>query len=353
MKNQNLGIDMEKILVVNGARVFLETLDKEGVTEETKQQTFRNKVTAHHSISSVSLTSSIPSKGYFYTESFRRAGAPENTDQAASYVLVDTVFAETYGLEFLAKAASFNESAAYEQAIVNEETVKVFGLGSAEEALHEYLVNNWGDSVEIVGVVKNIHWSSLKEAYTPIMFIFSNYGGYFSIRMNLSDIQESIKHIESAYHAVFPNDPFVYSFLDDNFNRQYQSDLQFRNLFSAFSILAIFIACLGLFALVSFSATLRVKEIGIRKVFGASVGNLMMLLSREYIILLCIAIALAVPAIIIGGRAWLDNYAYKVRMGVDLFLIPGLILVIISFLTVSYRTYASARANPAESLRAE
>ena len=353
MKNQDLGIDMEKILVLSGPRVFLETLKEEGVTEESKQQIFINKVTAHHSISSVSLASSIPSKGYFYTESFRKAGAPKETDQAASYVLVDTSLAETYGMEFLARAASFNESARFEQAIVNEQTVKVFGLGSPEKALHEFLVNNWGDSVEIMGVVKNVHWSSLREAYTPIMFIFSNYGGYFSIRMNLSDIPGSLEHIKSAYHSVFPDDPFHYFFLDDTFNRQYQSDLQFRNLFTAFSILAIFIACLGLFALVSYSATLRVKEIGIRKVFGAGVGHLMVLLSKEYLILLCIAIMLAVPAIVFGGKAWLDNYAYKVGMGVDLFLIPGLILIIISSLTVSYRTYVSASANPVDSLRVE
>ncbi|MEO0332187.1 MAG: FtsX-like permease family protein, partial [Bacteroidota bacterium] len=252
------------------------------------------------------------------------------------------------------KAASYEKKDYPNQpAIVNEETVKVFGLESAEEALHQVLVNNWGDSLEIVGVVKNIHWSSLKNAYTPTLFIFTNYGGYFSIRMNLSDIQASIAHIQSAYQEVFPDDPFNYFFLDDAFNQQYKADLQFGKLFSTFSALAIFIACLGLFALTSYSATLRIKEIGIRKVLGASINNLMLLLSREYLVLLLIAVVLAIPATIIGGKAWLDNYAYKTEIRLDLLLVPGLILLFISVLTVSYRTYAAAKTNPAESLKAE
>ena len=198
-----------------------------------------------------------------------------------------------------------------------------------------------------------MHWSSLREAYTPIMFIISNYGGYFSIRMNLSDIPETIAYIKSVYQSVFPDDPFSYFFLDDDFNRQYQADLQFGNLFSAFSLLAVFIACIGLFALVSFSATLRIKEIGIRKVLGASVISLMILLSREYLMLLSLAIVLAVPAVVIGGQKWLDNYAYKVAIGWELVLIPGLILLIIALITVSYRTFAAAKANPVDALKSE
>ncbi|HKZ37588.1 MAG TPA: FtsX-like permease family protein, partial [Chryseolinea sp.] len=130
-----------------------------------------------------------------------------------------------------------------------------------------------------------------------------------------------------------------------------QSEVQFGNLFLAFTILAIFIASIGLFALVSYSATLKIKEIGIRKVMGASVSNLMMLLSKEYLIPLLFANVLAIPAILYGGRAWLDNYAFRTTMSFELFLIPGLLLIVISFLTVSYRTYITARTNPVESLR--
>jgi putative ABC transport system permease protein len=145
----------------------------------------------------------------------------------------------------------------------------------------------------------------------------------------------------------------VYFFLDDEFNRQYQSDLQFGNLFTAFSVLAIFIACLGLFALVFSSTILRMKEIGIRKVLGATIGNLMILLTREFLRPVLMAIFLAVPFIILGGQIWLNNYAFRIRLGFDIFLIPALILIVTSLLTISYRTYIAASTNPVKSLKTD
>ena len=353
MKHQDLGIDMEKILVVNGPSVGVD-----GENLESRLQVFKNKAASYHTISAVSGSGSVPGKGINLATGMRKLGEPEDANQSGRLVYVDYDFTKTYDLPFLAGRPFTAEISTDEQGvIINEEAVKVFDLGSPEDALQEKLIiqTNQNDTLQVIGVLKNFHWNSLKEANSPYLFAFKGERcpPYFSLKMNLSNIQETIAHIESTYESVFPGNPFNYFFLDDHFNQQYQSDLQFGNLFSAFSILAIFIACLGLFALVSFSAILRVKEIGIRKVFGASVGNLMILLSREYMILLCIAITLAVPAIIIGGKSWLNNYAYKVGMGVDLFLIPGLILVVISFLTVSYRTYAAASTNPAESLRTE
>lgn len=168
--------------------------------------------------------------------------------------------------------------------------------------------------------------------------------------MNVSDIQESIAHIQAVFTTAFPEDPFNYYFLDEDYNRQYQADLQFANLFSAFSILAIIIACLGLFALVSVSAILRSKEISIRKVHGASVGKLMHLLVKEYILLLSVSIVLAFPAIIWVGKAWLGNYPYRVNTGIDILIVPCVILFAIAFLTVSYQTFSTARKNPVKSL---
>ena len=353
MKNKDLGIDMEEILVVQGPRVFLENLP-EGEQEVTQYKAFKEELASYHAVSAITCASSVPSKGYLYTEGFRKSGQQLVQNKEANVLLVDTDFTETYGMEFLAKAPYEKEIVPDEKVIINEEALKVFALGSPEEALHKVLVNSYGDTAEIVGVVKNVHWSSLREAHSPHLYILNNsYGAYFSVKVKLSNIQETLSNIESAYHAIFPNDPFDYSFLDDDFNRQYQADLQFGNLFSAFSILAIFIACLGLFALVSYSATLKVKEIGIRKVLGASVGNLMVLLSREYLMLLVLANILAVPAILYWGRSWLDHYAFRIEFGLEFLLVPALVLFVISLLTVGYRTYAAARANPVKSLRKE
>jgi len=350
MKNQNLGYDIEQVLVVNGPRVVIQE-GREVLF--SKYGTFRNEVVNHSTVSNVSLTSQIPAHGYLGEWNVRKLGEPESKNKMGYVIFADTSFTNTYDIEFLAKKEFPTVINDYERLIINEETVKMLALGSPEEAVGEQLLI-FGDTLEVLGVVPNIHWSSLKEVPRPLLLSLDNhYGAYLSIKMNLSNIPETIAHIESTYQSIYPNDPFHYFFLDDSFNTQYQADLQFGNLFSAFSGLAIFIACIGLFALVSYSATLRIKEIGIRKVLGASISNLMLLLSREYLILLIIAIALAVPATIIGGRAWLDNYAYRTEIGLDLLLVPGLILLFISVLTVGYRTYDTAKTNPADSLKVE
>jgi putative ABC transport system permease protein len=351
MKNQNLGFDAEEILVVNGPRVIPDT-DRSSIA--SKQQIFKNSVLNNHSVTAISTTSQIPGKGYIFTGSMRKRGNPVSSDIPANALLVDATFTNVYDFTFLAGEPFTAEMLERERVIINEEAVKAFGLGSPARAVGQELVVSGFDTLRIQGVTKNVHWSSLKDAHLPVLFWLDHtYGAFFSIKMNLSDIPETIAHVESAYKATFPDDPFTYFFLDDSFNQQYQADLQFGNLFSAFSALAVFIACLGLFALVSYSATLRTKEIGIRKVLGATVGNLMVLLSWEYLLLLLVASLTAIPVVVIGGKAWLDNYAYKIEMGAGLFIVPALVLFVIALLTVGYRTYAAARANPAEALRME
>lgn len=351
MKDQDLGVDMERILVLNAPRV---NTDRESFA--SRMQTFKTEVVNHHSIFSVTGSGSVPGKGFnMGTTGIRKMGAPGSANQSGRIIFVDFDFIETYDFRFLAggtfsKAQSFDP----EGVIINEEAVEVFGFESPEDAVQRKLIISDYDTVKILGVLKNFHWNSLQNAQSPyLFFVESESSLYFSFKLNLSDIQETIAYIESKYHSVFPGNPFNYFFLDDEFNQQYQADLQFGKLFSAFSILAIFIACLGLFALVSFSTTLRTKEIGIRKILGANIGNLMILLSREYMVLLLIAIIIAIPVIIFGANAWLQNYAFKIGVGMEMILIPGLILLVISLLTVSYRTFATARRNPVKSLKSE
>lgn len=139
--------------------------------------------------------------------------------------------------------------------------------------------------------------------------------------------------------------------MDDAFNQQYQEDMQFGNLFLGFSLLAIFIACIELFALVSYSANLKTKEVGIRKVLGESTGNLTIILSQEYLFMLSMAVVLSIPAIIYFGKSWLDNYTFRINLGMDVVLAPALVLLVISILTVSRQTYTAATSNPVEALR--
>ncbi len=350
MKNQELGMDIEKILVLNGPEVNLNTSSLEPTL-----QSFREKVDDHHTISAVAASSSVPGKGYNTGITIRKLGAPVSADKFGRVVFAGFDLPVAYNLEFIAgKSPSLDMLKGEEVVVViNEEAVRTFELGSAENALHEKLYYK-NDTFRIVGVVKNFHWHSLVDGHTPYLFEFYNdCRMYFSFRINLSNIPESLAHIESTYNSFFPGNAFDYFFLENEFNRQYKSDVQFGNLFFAFTVLAIFIACIGLFALVSYSASMRVKEIGVRKILGANISNIMLLLSKEYLILLLIANVLAIPVILYGGGTWLNNYAFRTDLGVELFLIPGLILIVISFLTVSYRTYVTARRNPVESLRTE
>ncbi|MEQ9442513.1 MAG: FtsX-like permease family protein [Cyclobacteriaceae bacterium] len=353
IKNYELGIDMEKILVISGPRI----LDYDNL--RSSYETFKNEAIRHHSIISISGTGTVPGTGNMFTDKIWRADRLPSEGQVINLEQVDTDFTQTFDLELIAGRLFTNEMERYKDdgpIIINEAAVKAYNFTSAEEAIGATLMTIVGDTInmEVVGVVNDFFWNSLQIKDVPYLFALNHeYGAFFSFKVNLSDVPETIAYIKSTYDEVFPGNPFTYFFMDDNFNLQYQSDVQFKNLFSAFSILAIFIACLGLFALISFSATLRIKEIGIRKVLGASISHLMMLLSREYLILLLIAILVAAPAVFFGGRAWLDNYAYRVDVGADLFLIPGLVLLLISLLTVGYRTYASANANPVESLKTE
>lgn len=351
MKNQDLGLDIEKILVLDGPNLILE---EDISIQQSKFQVFKSQLTQHHAITEVTGSGSIPGKGGNATLEFWRPDAPNESNHDSRVVFVDADFFTAYNIE-LVSGDGFRERDAWipNDVIINSEAVKIFGLGDSESAIGQKLIADFGgvDTVTVSGVVKDFYWSSVKDIQTPHVFVHNlYYNSYYSLKINVNDIQSSIAHIQNSYNTAFPNDPFNYYFLDEDFNRQYQADLQFANLFSAFSLLAIFIACLGLFALVSVSAILRAKEMSIRKVLGASISKLILLLVQEYLLLMGVATFLAIPTIIWGGKAWLKNYPNKVTISIDLFILPSLILLLIALLTVGYQIYTTAKMNPAKAL---
>ncbi|WP_020533266.1 FtsX-like permease family protein [Flexithrix dorotheae] len=354
MKQKDLGYELNKILVLNGPRVVLESLKSEGTTLLAKYQTFKNHLLSHHSVAEVSASGDVPGKGYMFEGGIRKLGDGKEMEKITNATFIDASFSQIYNFEFLAGKPFSDEMSNRSGIIINEKLRQELGFNSPEEALFQKLLLVTEDTLEIKAVVKNVYWNSLKNPHQPgIYWLDHDYGAYFSIQFNTTNLPETISHIEKSYKKVFPNDPFEFTFLDEDFNRQYKSDLQFGKLFSVFSVLAILIACLGLFALVSFSASLRIKEIGIRKVLGASMSNLMFLLSKEYFLLLAVAIFLAFPIVIFWGNSWLENFAFKTEIGIDLFLIPTLVFIVISLITVSYKTFSTAKANPVKALKVE
>lgn len=349
MKQQELGTDMEKIVIIESHRTKQRWPD-----HRMSQETFKTELKKSSGISAAAGSGRVPGRGFNMRAGVRRLGEQREVSHFGNMIYADRDFIETYGFEYLVRdTVSAADYEGRKVTVINEESVRAYGFDSPSNALNQKLIFA-RDTFVIKGVLKNFHWHSLKGEHHPYLFLVRPGGRtYFSISMNLSNVQKTMSFIEETHAEIFPDNPFEYFFLDEDFNRQYQSDLQFGRLFGAFSTLAIFIACIGLFALVSFSANLRIKEMGIRKVLGAQTGHLMMLLSREYLLLLLVAIILTSPLALYFGRLWLENYAFQISIGADLILIPALALVFISILTVTYRTYLTARTNPVKALKNE
>jgi putative ABC transport system permease protein len=268
--------------------------------------------------------------------------------------MMDHDFIPAYGLKVLAGRAFSGElSNEHENILLNEAGCRQMGFANIEEALNEQIFF-WGDTFRIVGVLKNYHQESLKKAYEPLVFRYNVApGGYYSVKFNSSRVKESMSTFEESWKAVFPGNPFITFFLDDHYDQQYKADQQFGKIFGIFSALAIFIACLGLFGLSSLTAIQRTKEIGVRKVLGASIPSILTLVSRDYIILMLAAIAVAVPLAWWIMNSWLQEFAHRIELSWWIFALPSLIVIFIALMTVSIHTLKAARTNPSKSLRYE
>jgi putative ABC transport system permease protein len=237
--------------------------------------------------------------------------------------------------------------------VINEATVKLFGYKSAEEAVGRRF-KQWGREGKIIGVVKNFNFRSLQQEIKPLtMRIEPNGSNLLSVKMPAANLTNTVATIEKKWKELMPNRPFSYFFLDEYFNKQYASEEKFGKLFFNFAILAIFISCLGLLGLASYSTIQRTREIGIRKVMGASVGNIVNLLSKDFLLLIVIAFALATPIAGYFMYTWLQDFSYRTDMAWWIFGIAGALALMIGILTISFQAIRAATANPVKSLRAE
>ncbi|MDP4251872.1 MAG: ABC transporter permease [Bacteroidota bacterium] len=205
----------------------------------------------------------------------------------------------------------------------------------------------------IIGVIKNFNFSSLREVVTPLAFHLGKDNGNISVRINASDIPHVIAQIKSDWKAVAPSQPFDYSFMDEDFNRLYTTEQRTGSIFITFSVLAILIACLGLFGLVTYAAEQRVKEIGIRKVLGANIAHIVAMISKDFLKLVCIASLIAFPLGWWAMSKWLQDFAYRIPISWWVFAFAGLIALLVALLTISFQAIKAANANPVKSLRAE
>jgi len=349
MRDQDKGFSMERMLVVNGPRV----LDQK--TARERLISMKNELKNIPGVSAVATSAAIPGGGHNWGTGIRKEGTTLDASKSGSIVWVDPDFIKTYGMDLISGRV-FNPEirSDMESVIINETAIETFGLGDTETALNERLILGGGDTVAIVGVLKNYNWSSLKQEHTPMLFKADTISARnYSILLQPGNMNERIAQIETIYKDIFPGNPFDFYFLEDFFNNQYKADQQFARIFTAFAILAIFIACMGLWGLASFTTSQKLREIGIRKVLGASAQSITTLLSWQFLKLVLISGVIAIPLTYYGIDSWLGNFANRIGMSWDLFIVPVVVLCLLALSTVSIQILRGAHINPARILRSE
>ena len=346
MRNEDKGLQMDQMLIVTGPRAI--------PWREAKQkfQILKDEVAKIPGVDGVATSAAIPGGGHNWGADIRKSGTQATDFKSGSVVWVDTDFIPTYKIQFLS-GHNFNPHVKSEMksVIINEAALTAYGLGTAQDALDERLILG-GDTLAILGVLKNYNWSSLKSENTPfLMSPDTTSTGSMSIHLTGHSFNTTIEAIGKVFKEVLPQELYQYYFLDDFFNEQYKSEQQFAKIFSLFAVLAIVISCLGLWGLASFTTMQKMKEIGVRKVLGASSGSIVNLLSGQFLKLILIASAIAMPLAWYGMARWLDEFAFHIAIQWDLFVVPIVILAFVAMTTVSLQVLKGASANPARVLK--
>ena len=351
MRNQSLGFDQEQLLVVKAPSL-------RDSTYLSKSEALKTAWQRDAAVEEVTLSSEIPGKEIKAPTDFRRATGSSEDLKVTYIVGVDEDFLSTYGMQLVAGRFFDQDRPADRSTVVlNEQAVALLGYASPEEALGErvYVWRGTDFEGEIIGVLANHHQRSLNNDYDPMLLFYDNYvaNNYFSLKVNTDDVSETMDRVEAEYARLFPDNPVEYFFLDDFFDRQYQADQRFGRVFTLFAGLAIFIACLGLFGLATYTTRHRIKEISIRKVLGASVSGIVTLLSQDFVKLVLVASLLALPIAYLAMHRWLESYAFRIDVKGWFLVTPVLVVLLIALLTVSFQTIRAALANPVDSLRNE
>ncbi|WP_276483110.1 ABC transporter permease [Paraflavitalea pollutisoli] len=353
MTREQTGVNLEQTIVVKAP---VKTADY-----AQKVSSLKNSLRALPGVAAVSSSGSVPGRAVGKSLANRRFGASAADERTYEMLKVDHAFIGMYGLQVIAgRAFDLSRPADSTGLVLNESAVRQFGFASPQAAIGQRV---WLETLtqtpnEVIGVVKDYHQQSLQQDYTPFILFMDRAlnwipAEYFSVKVHTTAMRGQVAALEHVWGQFFPESSFDYFFLDEFYGRQYEQELHFSRNFLVFSSLAIFITCLGLLGLTAYSTARRIREIGIRKVLGASVQNILLLLTWDVIrlILLCSVVALPVAWWLI--RQWLDAYAFRAALTWWQFLAPVTMLVLIALLTTATLTVRAALANPTNSLRSE
>jgi len=349
MRKQSLGINIDQTLVVKPPTVLTDSTyirDMHALKESLNKQT---------TVKGVTVSTSIPGEAVGWNAGgIKLVGTEESTQKQYRVIGMDYDYMKLYGIKLVAGRTFSREFGSDEHSVLfNKKGFEQLGLNKPEDAIGKK-IDFWGQQYTIVGVTDNFHQQSLRESIEPLIFrLIPDIRGYISVKTTAANASHTIATVKGEWNKFFPGNTFEYFFLDDHFDHQYKADQKFGQVFGLFTSLAILVACLGLFGLASFTTIQRTKEIGIRKVLGASVIQILKLLYREFAFLLVIAFVLAVPIAWYVVSNWLQGYAFRINIGWLYFLLPFMTIVVIALLTVSFQSIKAAVANPVKSLRTE
>ncbi|HMG88989.1 MAG TPA: FtsX-like permease family protein, partial [Chryseolinea sp.] len=353
MNDADLGINISNTIVVESP-----DMTAWDSTFLARVESYKNELLSVPGVISATTSNNVPSARLGRSFNIHLTDQPSSSNITMSFMGVDHNFFDTYnvpliaGRKFLPTDHNFDFDKVT-KVIVNENGVKLLGLKDPAEAVGKS-INIWGVERTIVGVISNFHQEALQKPMEPIVFIAS-YANWYrtSIKVEASKLQACIAGVEAVYKKSFPGNSFEYFLLEDRYNNQYKEDNRFGTVVNIFTVLAIIISCLGLIGLSSYTAVQRTKEIGIRKVLGASLTSIVTLLSFDFLKLILVAALLALPLAYFSVDQWLLAYAYRISPGWTLFVMPVLMILVIAAVTMSFQIIKSALANPADTLKYE
>jgi putative ABC transport system permease protein len=348
LQKKSLGFNRDHIVIIPYNSALNEKFDS-----------FRDELLSNSDIKDITRTSRIPTGRLLDNMGASTLSgdsmAPSKTD--IKYVSIDYDFIPAYEIKIVA-GRNFSKDFGTDTAgfILNESSVKALGWKSAEYAIGRDFQYG-GTKGHVIGVIRDFHFESMHQSIVPLVLVMfppsSPYFNNLSVKFSGTNTVKSLSHIENTWKKFLPEIPYEYSFLDENFDKLYEAEQIQGNIFTAFSCIAILIACLGLFGLSAFTISQRVKEIGVRKVLGADVSGIVALLSKEFLILVLVAALIAFPIAWYSMHNWLKDFAYRVDIKWWVFLVAGFTALTIALITVSFQAIKAAMANPVKVLRSE
>lgn len=350
MTHQQMGFNMDQVLILRGPVVR----EARGEEDLPNIELFKQQVKSLPGVKNIGTTTVIPGEGILRGIVLTRQRGGESDVKSIERVVISNDFLSTLEVNFIAGTDFNTEMDGYAPIILNESAVEMMGFDDPNEAIGQNIYEFGSEERRIVGVIEDYHHESLNRSIDPMYFVRNGgFDTFYAIRMNTTEVAATLGRIESSFTNAYPGNPADYYFLDEFFGKQYKKDEVNSKVFSAFALMAIMVACLGLYGLSAFAAMQRTKEVGVRKVLGASIPNLFLLLFREVFLLVLIGFLIALPLGYFGIDSWLSNFAYRMEIGVLMFLLPLLAVLTITLLATAQQIIKVAIMNPVRSLRYE